>query len=117
MDTIEILKDCPIGFTNSALQEIKTLHASLNPEDSPYLRIGVKGGGCSGLNYLLAFDKKEDAYNVYDIEGINVIINKAHVMYILGMKVDYENGLNNRGFAFINPNATETCGCGQSFSA
>ena len=84
---------------------------------SRFLRIGVKGGGCSGMSYLLAFDKKEAGDNEYEVEGIKMVMNKAHVMYVLGMEVDWENGLANRGFSFNNPNASSTCGCGQSFSA
>ncbi len=117
MSTSEVLKDIPIGFTKPAMIELHKLRKNLDANESPYLRIGVKGGGCSGLNYLLAFDKKEEHDNLYEMEGIEVIINKAHVMYILGMEIDWEQGLNNRGFSFNNPNASETCGCGQSFSA
>jgi iron-sulfur cluster assembly protein len=106
----------PITFTEGALEELHRLKTSLVTEDESYLRIGVKGGGCSGLSYLLAFDKKEDADKVFDIQGISVVMNKAHIMYVLGMRIDWENGLNNRGFTFNNPNAQETCGCGQSFS-
>jgi iron-sulfur cluster assembly protein len=65
----------------------------------------------------VAVDKREEKDTVYEIQNIEVVINKAHVMYLLGMEIDWENGLNNRGFVFVNPNAKETCGCGQSFSA
>jgi iron-sulfur cluster assembly protein len=65
----------------------------------------------------LAFDKKEEGDSDYELEGIPVVMKKAQVMYVLGMEVDWETGLNNRGFSFNNPNAAETCGCGQSFSA
>jgi len=117
METTEVLNDIPVSFTEGAMFELHKLRANLDINESPYLRIGVNGGGCSGLNYLLAFDKKDEKDNVYDLEGIEVVINKAHVMYILGMEIDWEKGLNNRGFSFNNPNASETCGCGQSFSA
>ena len=110
------LQTAPLQFTQSAVEEIHKLKASLEVGEDHFLRIGVKGGGCSGLSYLLAFDKKEEQDKEYLIHGIPVIMNKAHVMYVLGMEVDWENGLNNRGFAFRNPNAKETCGCGQSFS-
>ncbi len=110
------LQKAPLGFTPAALEELKRLQASLQITDGQFLRIGVKGGGCSGLSYLLAFDHKEDSDNEYDYEGIHIVMNKAHVMYVLGMEIDYEQGLNNRGFTFNNPNAKETCGCGTSFS-
>lgn len=116
LQTIQLEKP-PIGFTSSALQELHRLYTELNVSDDAVLRIGVKGGGCSGLSYLLAFDKKEEGDSDYEIEGIPVVMKKAQVMYVLGMEVDWETGLNNRGFSFNNPNAAETCGCGQSFSA
>jgi iron-sulfur cluster assembly protein len=93
------------------------LRASLTLSEDQFLRIGVKGGGCSGMSYLLAFDKKEEKDQEYEIEGIPVVMNKAHTMYVVGMVIGWEEGLNNRGFTFSNPNASETCGCGQSFSA
>jgi iron-sulfur cluster assembly protein len=107
----------PIGFTASALSELHRLQDNLELKDDAVLRIGVKGGGCSGMSYLLAFDKKEEGDNMYDLDGIPVVMNKAHVMYVIGMEIDWENGLANRGFSFNNPNASSTCGCGQSFSA
>lgn len=117
MQTEELVEAAPISFTPSALNELERLKAELHLGEEQFLRIGVKGGGCSGLSYLLAFDKKEENDNVYSIQDIPVIMNKAHVMYVLGMHIDWENGLNNRGFTFNNPNASSTCGCGQSFSA
>jgi len=81
------------------------------------LRIGVKGGGCSGFSYLLGFDEKTDKDEVFEINGITVYMEKAHGIYLLGMEVDWVEGLNNRGFTFNNPNATESCGCGTSFNA
>lgn len=118
METLEKteLAAPPVNFTDTAIDELKKLKENLVGKDESYLRIGVKGGGCSGLSYLLAFDKKEDADKEFIIEGIPVVMNKAHVMYVMGMVVDWENGLNNRGFTFSNPNATSTCGCGQSFA-
>jgi iron-sulfur cluster assembly protein len=106
----------PVNFTATALEELKRLKNTLSLESESFLRIGVKGGGCSGLSYLLAFDKKEEGDREFQIEDILVVMNKAHVMYVMGMIVDWENGLNNRGFTFSNPNASSTCGCGQSFA-
>jgi len=80
------------------------------------LRIGVKGGGCSGLSYVLGFDEKQQADESYLIDSIPVIMNSAHGIYLMGMQVDWQDGLNARGFSFINPNATTTCGCGTSFA-
>lgn len=109
----------PVLFTESAIAELKNLLYEKDLENNPdmYLRIGVKGGGCSGLSYILGFDQKQDGDEMFEVEGIKAIMSKAHALYLLGMEVDYINGLNNRGFIFNNPNASSTCGCGSSFSA
>jgi iron-sulfur cluster assembly protein len=112
-----VMESLPVKFTQHAIDELHRLQDNLELKDDSVLRIGVKGGGCSGMSYLLAFDKREEGDKEYDLEGIPVVMNKAHVMYVIGMEVDWEHGLNNRGFSFNNPNASETCGCGQSFSA
>lgn len=82
---------------------------------SPFLRVGVKGGGCSGLTYVLDFDEKKENDISFDIEGIPCIMDKSHGIYLLGMEIDWSGGLNARGFTFKNPNASSTCGCGTSF--
>jgi len=107
----------PVKFTEGAINEVKALMYEKNIGDTHALRIGVKGGGCSGLSYILGFDTKTDADEVFEVEGVKVLMNKAHGMYLLGMEIDYVSGLNNRGFVFYNPNASSTCGCGSSFSA
>ena len=81
------------------------------------LRVGVKGGGCSGFSYILGFDVQKDTDQVYEMEGIKVLIQKPHMIYLLGIEIDWVEGLQNRGFSFNNPNAKDTCGCGTSFSA
>ena len=116
-EVITQLEAPPVNFTESAISELKNLRETAVTAEESYLRIGVKGGGCSGMSYLLAFDKREQNDREFEIEGIPVVMNKAHVMYVLGMIIDWENGLNNRGFTFNNPNAKDTCGCGQSFNA
>ena len=106
----------PVTLTTGAVNEIKRL---MNEEDfdaSQYLRVGVKGGGCSGMTYVLGFDKKEDKDAVFEIDGIKCIINPAHGIYLTGMEIHWEGGLNSRGFTFSNPNASKTCGCGTSFA-
>lgn len=116
MSELVVEKSAPVTFTDGAMTELNRLRENLTEDAGPFLRIGVKGGGCSGMSYLLAFDQKEEKDNVYDMEGLAVVINKAHIMYVLGMEIDWENGLGNRGFTFNNPNAKSTCGCGESFS-
>ena len=81
------------------------------------LRIGVKGGGCSGFSYILGFDLMKEKDDVYEVNGLKVYMEKSHGMYLAGMEIDWVEGLNNRGFTFNNPNATSSCGCGTSFSA
>ncbi len=105
----------PVTFTVGALTEIRNLMTAPDFDTTQLLRVGVKGGGCSGMTYVLAFDQKEEADETFTIDGINCIMNKAHGIYLTGMTVDWQNGLNNRGFSFINPNAATTCGCGTSF--
>lgn len=80
------------------------------------LRVGVKGGGCSGMTYILAFDQPSEKDEHFEIEGIPCIMEKSHGIYLMGMQVDWQDGLNSRGFTFNNPNASKTCGCGTSFA-
>ncbi len=96
--------------------EIRKLMAADGFDTNQKLRVGVKGGGCSGMTYVLGFDLKEEADQEFEIDGIACIMNKSHEMYLYGMQVDWQDGLNNRGFTFKNPNASTTCGCGTSFA-
>lgn len=82
-----------------------------------YIRVGVKSGGCSGLEYVLKFDNvKTDSDQVFEDNGIKVIIDKKSVLYLAGTILEFSGGLNGKGFVFNNPNANRTCGCGESFS-
>ena len=105
----------PVTFTHSAIQELKRLMNEPAFDFHKKLRIGVKGGGCSGLSYVLGFDESKEGDAEFDIEGIPCVMNPSHELYLYGMQIDWENGLNNRGFTFNNPNASSTCGCGSSF--
>jgi iron-sulfur cluster assembly protein len=106
-----------ISLTEGAINQLAQIKIESNIPEDHYLRIGVKGGGCSGFSYILGFDLAKDGDDVHEINGIKVILNKAHSIYLLGMEIDFVAGLENRGFTFNNPNATSTCGCGTSFSA
>ncbi len=106
-----------ITITDTATAELKRLREAQGIPDNLNLRVGVKGGGCSGFSYILGFDEKTEGDTVYEISGFNVIVNAAHGMYLTGMEIDYIDGLDNRGFIFNNPNAKSTCGCGESFEA
>jgi len=107
----------PVSFTGGAVKELLKLRDQQEIGEDFGLRIGVDGGGCSGLNYVLGFDQKKDGDSEFFIDGIRVFMNQAHGMYLAGMQIDFQSGLNARGFIFNNPNAESTCGCGTSFSA
>ena len=106
----------PVLFTAGAIEEVNRLiqDPSFNP--AQVLRIGVKGGGCSGMSYIMGFDERKDSDEEYVFEGVRYVMERAHEMYLFGMEINWENGLNNRGFTFRNPNASATCGCGSSFA-
>lgn len=106
----------PVHFTVSAMNEIKRLMAADGFDASRKLRVGVKGGGCSGMTYVLDFDTKKNNDDIFEQEGMSFMIDKAHGIYLYGMEIDWEGGLNSRGFTFKNPNASSTCGCGTSFA-
>ena len=107
----------PIQLTSGAITHLKRIMEEQKISDNYGLRVGVKGGGCSGFTYVLGFDEQKENDTLYEISGMKVFMEKAHGIYLLGLQVDWVEGLNNRGFVFSNPNATETCGCGTSFSA
>lgn len=106
----------PVYFTVSAMNEIKRLMAADGFDASRKLRVGVKGGGCSGMTYVLDFDSVKPQDDIFEQEGLSFMIDKAHGIYLYGMEIDWEGGLNSRGFTFKNPNASSTCGCGTSFA-
>ncbi len=82
-----------------------------------YIRVGVKSGGCSGLEYVLKFDKeKTDSDQIIEDNDIKIIVDKKSILYLVGTTLEYSGGLNGKGFYFNNPNAARTCGCGESFS-
>ena len=113
---MEMTIETPVSFTQNAVQEIKRLMGEPGLTAGKFLRVGVKGGGCTGLSYILGFDDKQDADEVYESNGIQFIMNPAHGIYLAGMEINWESGLNARGFTFSNPNASKTCGCGSSFA-
>ena len=107
----------PVKLTGGAITHLKRIREEQGVPDHYALRIGVKGGGCSGFSYLLGFDEEKERDSIFEFNGIRILMDKAHALYLLGMEIDWLEGLNNRGFIFNNPNAKETCGCGTSFSA
>jgi iron-sulfur cluster assembly protein len=107
----------PIQLSGRAAEAVQKIMTTKNIPEGYGLRVGVKGGGCSGMSYILGFDKQREHDASYEIDGIPVYMDKRHGLYLMGVTVDYHDGLNARGFTFENPNATATCGCGSSFSA
>jgi len=82
-----------------------------------FIRVGVEGGGCSGLMYQLDFDNKEtESDKSFEDNGVKVVVDKKSFLYLVGTTLDFSGGLNGKGFVFVNPNADRTCGCGESFS-
>jgi iron-sulfur cluster assembly accessory protein len=113
MDTIV---ESPLQFSPQAVREIRRLMDEPEFDKSNFLRIGVKGGGCSGLSYILGFDKKQESDQLFLSNNLAFIMNPSHGLYLTGMEIHWEDGLNARGFSFNNPNASKTCGCGTSFA-
>lgn len=104
-----------IHLTPAAVREIqRQLSRQENPEMG--IRLAVKGGGCSGLSYHLEYDLPKERDHRIEQDGVRILIDRKSAIYLKGMTVDFHDGLNGRGFKFINPNATNTCGCGESFS-
>lgn len=106
----------PVTLTSGAIKEVRRLINQESFDKKLRLRLGVKGGGCSGMSYILGFDQPQENDEHFEIDGISCVMNKSHQMYLFGMEVDWQDGLNNRGFTFKNPNASNTCGCGTSFA-
>jgi iron-sulfur cluster assembly protein len=113
----EVLIEAPLKITQSALIQLNRIKNEQAIPSDYGLRVGVKGGGCSGFSYVLGFDLQKEKDEIYQLDGLKVFMEKAHSLYLVGMEIDWVEGLNNRGFSFNNPNAKESCGCGQSFSA
>lgn len=106
-----------IMLTESAASEVKRLMAGQNLEDVS-LRLGVKGGGCSGMSYTLNFDsEKHEQDQAFELHGVMVVVDPKSLIYLEGTTLDFVSGLEGTGFKFVNPNATKSCGCGSSFSA
>jgi iron-sulfur cluster assembly protein len=104
-----------ITLTDGAEAKIKELLASQEDASDQALRVGVRGGGCSGFQYALAFDKRRDDDHVFEQNGVSVVVDKVGMQFVLGSEVDYVDGLQGAGFAVNNPNVVAACGCGSSF--
>jgi iron-sulfur cluster assembly protein len=106
----------PINLTEKAVAEVRKIMESNSIPETYGLRVGVKGGGCSGLSYTLGFDaEKRETDKVIEQDGIRMFIDGKSLFYLMGTELDFTDGLNGRGFVFNNPQAAKTCGCGSSF--
>ena len=105
----------PITLTDGAASKIKELLAEQENGAEQALRVAVRGGGCSGFQYSLAFDKRKDDDMVFERDGVNVVVDKTSMQFVFGSEVDYVDGLQGAGFAVNNPNVVAACGCGSSF--
>jgi iron-sulfur cluster assembly protein len=105
-----------ISITEKALDQIKNIAINENADGTKGLRLAVTGGGCSGLSYKIEFSDRKEKDNILDFSGVKVYIDPKSVIYLKGIVLDFKDGLNGKGFVFDNPNAKNTCGCGESFS-
>lgn len=113
-----IMSDTPeaaITLTESAAEKIAELVGDSSEGDEQALRVAVRGGGCSGFQYALAFDNKTEEDHVFEHRGVSVIVDKVSMQFVFGSQVDYVDGLTGAGFQVNNPNVVAACGCGSSF--
>lgn len=106
-----------ISVTDKAKDRLAQLREEEGKGNAANVRVSVKGGGCSGLMYDLSFDTEiKDTDEVFEDKGMRLLVDKKSMLYLLGTTLDFSDGLNGKGFQFINPNASRTCGCGESFA-
>ena len=112
----EIKNATVISLTDKALTEIKRIMSENQVPESYGVRVGVKGGGCSGFTYTLGFDgEAKEGDTIIEDNEVKLFIDGKSLFYLSGTELDFSDGLNGKGFVFSNPNATKTCGCGESF--
>jgi iron-sulfur cluster assembly protein len=105
-----------ITVTDAARKQAQLLMED-DGKDGYFIRVGVEGGGCSGLMYQLTFDNEDrEGDKAFEDNGVKVVVDKKSFLYLIGTTLDFSGGLNGKGFVFNNPNAGRTCGCGESFS-
>ncbi|MFT6717674.1 MAG: iron-sulfur cluster assembly protein [Sphingobacteriales bacterium] len=106
-----------IKVSDNAKNQVQKLMDSGDQSKDSFVRVGVEGGGCSGLMYQLDFDQEiKETDQIIEDNNVKVVVDKKSVLYLAGTTLDFSGGLNGKGFTFTNPNATRTCGCGESFS-
>jgi iron-sulfur cluster assembly protein len=106
-----------VDITENAKNQLVLLMKEDELKDKPFVRVGVESGGCSGLSYKLDFDSEQGGSDqLIEDNNIKLLVDKKSLLYLAGTILDFSGGLNGKGFTFSNPNATRTCGCGESFS-
>jgi iron-sulfur cluster assembly protein len=105
----------PLTLSEKAAEKVKELLADQEGGDEQALRVAVRGGGCSGFEYALSFDRRRDDDHVLEYDGVSLIVDPVSMRFVFGSEVDYVEGLQGAGFAVNNPNVEAACGCGQSF--
>jgi iron-sulfur cluster assembly protein len=107
-----------VALSEAARKQVQQLKETQNLPDTVFLRMGVKGGGCSGMSYLLEFDSEKGPHDrEFEVDGVKVVVDKKSYLYQNGTTLDYVTQGLTGGFTFVNPNAKSSCGCGTSFSA
>jgi iron-sulfur cluster assembly protein len=104
-----------ISLTDKAASKIAELLGGQEDAGDQALRVAVRGGGCSGFQYALAFDQAKDDDHVFEVDGVSVVVDKVSMQFVFGSEVDYVEGLQGAGFQVNNPNVVAACGCGSSF--
>lgn len=112
----DVISDQPVSLTGRAAKQVELIRQNEKLDGDLFLRIAVEGGGCAGLNYKLGFDYRTDDDQEFSSEGVDIVVDPKHLIYLDGIVIDYPDGLDARGFTFNNPNASEACGCGSSFA-
>lgn len=106
-----------ITITDKATLKVRELMSEANLDSTYFVRVSVKGGGCSGLTYNLDFDNEsKEGDQIFESNGVKIVCDLKSFLYLAGTELDFSDGLNGKGFNFINPNATRSCGCGESFA-
>ena len=113
---VETRSDGLVSITERAQREIREIFLREGTDEAKGLRLGVVGGGCSGLSYEMGFDSPRPNDKVVDFSGFQLLLDPKSSIYLKGVTLDYRDGLKGKGFVFVNPNATNTCGCGESFN-
>ena len=107
-----------ITLSDRATSELQRIMATQEMPEGTALRVGVKGGGCSGFSYTLGFDDSvSEIDQIFEVDDVRVVCDPKSFLYLNGTQIDFEDDLMGRGFKFVNPNASKTCGCGESFTA